>query len=291
MSCATHYNRTVNLRERNKMSSNDSYVSSSSLYSPIYKQNGGDKKQNIINRGKVQREKEFIAILKSIPIPVKPKTNNSNSEADKIILQAIESYNSRIYELEKRLSMLDFTSRGSEEEYTDILIEINNLICNFQDGLNLLEKKVKKLYSDVSFDTGSSFISKKGTDALMEITSNIQQEVSRWQRYLNSCNKKIFEKDMFVLVVNIDGYADKRGGNEANFLLSNERAKAVEMLLREQLTNLIKSKGIKLVFNKIYATGYGEKLPPETIDGPDDDPNRRICVISYMVCPARYIKN
>ena len=62
------------------------------------------------------------------------------------------------------------------------------------------------------------------------------------------------------------------------------------MLLRDQLTSLIKTKGVKLVFNKVYSTGYGEKLPPDTIDGPDDDPNRRICVISYMVCPARYIK-
>lgn len=289
LSCATH-NKTVTLRKRNKSNSIDSYVPSSNLYSPIYKPNGGEKKQNIMNRGKVQREKEFIAILKSIPTPVKPKLINSNSEADKIILQAIESFNSRIYELENKLSKIDFSAKGSEQEYTEILLEINNLICNFQDGLSLLEKKVKKLYSDVSFDTGSSLISKKGTAALTEITSNIQQEVSRWQRYLNSCNKKIFENDLFILVVNIDGYADKRGSYDANTVLSKERAQAVELLLRDQLTSLIKTKGVKLVFNKVYSTGYGEKLPPDTIDGPDDDPNRRICVISYMVCPARYIK-
>jgi outer membrane protein OmpA-like peptidoglycan-associated protein len=289
LSCATQYHTTTNLKKSRKNSAY-AFVQTSELYTPIYAPNGGSKKQNFTNRGKVQKEREFIALLKAIPTPVKPKTPVGSSEADKVIIQAIESFNNKIFELERRLSKLDINSRGSEEEYANILIEINNLICNYQDGLMLLEKKVKKLYSDISFDTGSSVISRNGSSSINEIALNIEGEVKRWQRYLNSCNKKIFENDIFVLVVNIDGYADQRGDQYMNLKLSEERAKSVEILLRAQLVELVKSKNIKLVFNKIYTTGYGEKLPPGTTSGPENDPNRRICIIDYMVCPARYIK-
>jgi outer membrane protein OmpA-like peptidoglycan-associated protein len=286
-SCATAKVSTVPIGNRN---SNNKFVKSSELYTPIYAPNGGSKRETIFNRSKVVREKEVIALINSIPKPREAgDISNTSSEADIALKNAIETYNKKIYELEKKLSQIDMNSKGYEEDYTNLSIELNNLICNYQEGLDLMEKKVQKLFGDISFQTGSSEISGKGKLSIKEIANNVTKEVEKWRKYVNTCNKKIFEDDLFVVVINIDGYADQRGSEPSNLTLSKKRSQSVEKLIRGELVDLVKKQNIKIVFDKIYAEGYGEKLPPGVQQGPEDDPNRRVCVISYLVCPARYL--
>jgi outer membrane protein OmpA-like peptidoglycan-associated protein len=262
---------------------------SSELYKPIYQPNGGDKKTTIFNQGKAQKEREFMALLKSIPTPVSNPYRNSTDATDMAVSKAIENFNQKIYDLEEKLSRINPNKRGSEEEYHNLLIELNNLLCQERDGIVLLEKKVKKLYGDVSFQTGKFEITTKGASTLKDICKNIAHEVEKWRKYVNSCNQKLFENDLFVLVINIEGYADERGDEKTNLTLSRNRANAVEKFLRNELIRMVKEEKINIVFDKMYSDGYGEKLPPGVTRGPKDDPNRRICLINYIVGPARYL--
>lgn len=286
-SCASNKMNMVNVKDRD---SQNKFTQTLELYSPTYEPNGGQKKQTIFNSKKVQREKEFMAVLGTIPKPKEPVPPLSEgTEADVVLRKAVELYNQKIIELENKLKQININEKGSEEDYTNLLIEINNLICYYQEGLTLLEKKVQRLFGDVSFQTASSDVSVDGKKSISSISMNINSEVDKWRKYVNSCNKKIFENDLFVVVINIDGYADQRGSEPSNQVLSEKRAKAVEKELRNELLKLVKEQKVKIVFDRIYTKGHGEKLPPGVVQGPQDDPNRRVCVISYIVGPSRYI--
>jgi outer membrane protein OmpA-like peptidoglycan-associated protein len=280
----------ITLVNLNKRKDEMEFVQTYDLYKPIFVPNGGSKKSTIFNAKKVQREKEFIAILKSIPKPKEPEDIvGIESEADKAIQNAIYVYNQKIVDLENRLGQIDIKKKGAEEEFENILIEINNLICNYQEGITLLEKKVQRLFGDITFQTGSAVVSGNGKKSINSISSTIEKEVQRWRAYVNSCNKKIFENDLYVVIINIDGYADQRGNENSNLILSKNRAKAVEKLLIAEITNLVKNKNIRIIFDRIYTEGYGEELPPGAVNGHQDDQNRRVCIISYIVGPSRYL--
>ena len=285
-SCATSVDL---IKER---SGNELYVSSDKLYKPKYEPNGGTKRETIFNKSKVLKEKQFIAILnKAKPIDPGIIKGNGNTSVDAAIENAIKEYNKKIYDLESRLSQIDLDKKGAEELYTNLLIELNNLICKEREGILQLEKKVQKLFGDVSFRTASYEISGGGKKSIEDVVTKIVNECEKWKKYVNTCNEKIFENDLIVVVVDISGYADPRGSEQANLDLSRKRASSVEQELRTQLIKLVKDKKINIVFDKIYSEGYGEKLPPGAEQGPQDDPSRRVCLINFVVGPARFLGN
>ncbi len=274
-------------------SGNELYVSSDKLYTPRYEPNGGKKRETIFNKSKVLKEKQFIAILnkvKPIELPIYSK-EGGNSSVDKTIENAIKEYNKKIYDLESRLSEIDLDKRGAEELYTNLLIEINNLICKEREGILQLEKKVQKLFGDVSFRTASYEITGGGKKSIEDVVIKIVNECEKWKKYVNTCNEKIFENDLIIVVVDISGYADPRGNDQSNLDLSRKRANSVEQELRTQLIKLVKDKKLNIIFDKIYSEGYGENLPPGVAQGQDDDPFRRVCLINYVIGPTRFLGN
>jgi outer membrane protein OmpA-like peptidoglycan-associated protein len=272
--------------ERNEKNKDKSIID---IYEPYYRDNGGERATNIFNRKEVRREHQFMEFLKRIPGP-KPTPPGPPDETSEVIAIAIREYNKKLKELESKLASFDIYGKGNEEEYENLLIELNNLICKHKEGIELLEKKVRKLYGDVSFKSGSSDISGKGKESIKDLIKNIETEVERWRKYTNQCNENIFQNDLFVVVINIDGYADERGREESNLILSQKRAGSVEKLLISELTDLTVTKKTRIVFNRIYSRGFGELLPPGVEKSKMDDPNRRICIISYIVGPSRYLK-
>ena len=287
-SCALNKPTFVHVEKDEK----NQYTHVSERWKPKYQANGGWKKSTIFNSKKVESEARFKELLDKWPTPKPPNPpiNESNEpEVDIAKRKAVEQYNQKLYELEDKLSQIDINKKGVEEDYENLLIEMNNLICNYQEGLTLLEKKVQRLFGDVSFQTGSAEISGNGKKTIKGISESVKEEVKRWKVYVNSCNKKIFENDLFVVVINIDGFADQRGSEPSNLALSQKRAKTVEKVLRNELASLVKGENVRIVFDRIYVEGHGEKLPPDVSQGPENDPNRRVCLISYIVGPARYL--
>jgi len=277
-----------NPTERNEKNKDKSYFD---IYEPYYRDNGGEKATNMFNRKSVRSEKQFIAFLKRIPSPKKPlPPYPPGDETGGAKEEAIALYNKKLAELESKLASFDIYGKGNEEEYENLLIELNNLICKYKEGIELLEKKVKKLYGDVSFKSGSSDISGKGKENIKDLIKNVETEVERWRNYTNQCNENIFQNDLFVVIINIDGYADERGREESNLILSQKRTGSVEKFIISELTDLTLTKKTRIVFNRIYSRGYGELLPPGVEKLKMDDPNRRICIISYIVGPSRYLK-
>ena len=47
---------------------------------------------------------------------------------------------------------------------------------------------------------------------------------------------------------------------------------------------------VNIVFDKIYSNGYGEQLPPGVQRKGDDDPERRVCLINYVIGPSALLK-
>jgi outer membrane protein OmpA-like peptidoglycan-associated protein len=284
-SCAT------NAELVKKRAANEMYVSTAQLYTPKYEPNGGKKRETIFNKSKVLKENQFIAVLNKVK-PIDPiLKGNSSTAVDLAIDNAIKEYNLKIYDLESRLSQIDLDKRGAEELYTNLLIELNNLICKEREGIMQLEKKVQKLFGDVSFSTASCDISGAGKKSVEDVIDKIIKEFEKWKNYVNTCNEKIFEKDLIVAVIDISGYADQRGDTQYNLDLSRKRANSVEHELRGALIKLVKEKKVTIVFDKIYSEGYGEKLPPGVEKGSQDDPTRRICLINFVVGPARFLGN
>lgn len=264
-------------------------------YNAIYKSNGGRKNDFILNRKKALLERKYLDLLMRLDqMMLNEKINDENNDSEYVDksemakLEAIKKFNYKVDLLKKQI--IEAKKQSNNDEYLfNLRIELNNLICNEREGIIQLETKVQKLYGDVSFSTGSYKISKNGIKSINELISEIDNEVLRWKKYVNNCNEKIFENDIFVIVIDISGYADEIGSFETNKKLSENRAKTVELELKKQLLTLVKSKNLKLVFDKIYSSGYGEKLPPGVIKGPKNDPNRRVCLINFIVGPSRYI--
>lgn len=265
-------------------------------YHPIYKDNGGKKITTFINKNKVQTEKEFMALLRTIidltsKRPTPPTTENI-SDVDITLLKAINETEDMIRELERKIRAVNVQSADSHEQILKYMKELNDLLCTRIGAINkFLKKRVSKIYADVSFKTGSSFISPLGISQLEGVSSQIIKDVEEWRSYVNDCNEKIFENDLFVLVINIDGYADQQGSTETNISLSSERAVAVKKEMLRQLGEMVTTDKINVVFDKIHANGHGEDLPPGVPQKGKNDPGRRICLISSIVGPSALLKN
>lgn len=262
-------------------------------YKPKYYDNGGDVKTNILNKKNVAVEKAIITelIRKEKINLAKVPTINNDGETTNAIKREIEEINRKIEDLESRLQNIDNTDADAHEKMLAILKEINDLKCKLIDGTNRLLIKTNKIFGDVSFNTGASTLSKKGKDELDAIVNSIETEIYAWKNYLNSCNERVFENDMFVVVIDIDGYADAVGSNKSNLNLSKERALEVKKQLENRFYNLIEKKYLNIIFNKINAKGYGEKLPPGIYASTKNDPERRVCYIYSVVGPSKLLKN
>jgi len=266
-------------------------------YQPIYKDNGGKTRTTFLNKTKVQQEKEFMALLKtiySITLPLKPsiKAGSNLSEVDKEIETVIKDTENKIRILEQKIRKIDLNSTSSHEQLISFMKELNDLLCNQVGAINkFLNKRVNKIFGDISFATGSSKISPKGEEQLSVIIYQITNDVNEWRSYVSSCNQKVFENDLFILVIEIDGFADQQGNAASNFKLSSERAEEVKRILLEKLNTLILKEKINIVFNKVYSKGHGEELPPGAIQKGANDPNRRICLISSVVGPSKLLNS
>ncbi len=261
-------------------------------YKPIYTLNGGNRKTHFLNIGKAQREKEFMALLKVLGNKQDlNKIAKPISKVDSVIYNATIETNNKIAELQKKISKIDLNSSSSHEEILNLLKEINDLKCERIDAINrFLNKKVNKILGDISFKTGESKLSEKGKKEIEKIILSIVQDIEEWKSYVNECNEKIFENDVFVVVIDASGYADGQGSLQNNLNLSQSRAIAVKEEIITQLKRIIKDKNINIVYEKIFAKGYGEELPPGVIQKGDDDPARRICLISSVIGPSSLIK-
>lgn len=267
--------------------------------SPIYKENGGVKKTNIINKGKVKREAALLGLCDLFrrmenEIKINVKNDYANKEKDAIYLEkerAILETNRKLLEIAKKLEGNKVTSTKDYEEVLEILKELRELKCREIDPITkFLDKRVNKIYGDISFRTGSSDISSNGISEISGIITELLSDISEWRAYVNECNERTFESDLFILVVDIDGYADQQGSSSSNLILSQKRAAAVKLELIRQLNDLVVSGKVNIVFDKIQARGFGETLPPGTSDAGLNDPKRRICIINSLVGPARILK-
>ena len=203
----------------------------------------------------------------------------------------IEEINRQIEQLESRLNNISNTDTDAHQKMIEILTEINDLKCKLIDGTNRLLIKTNKIFGDVSFNTGKSNLTKRGKEELDEIASSIEIEVNGWKNYLNTCNERVFENDVFVVVIDIDGYADAVGGSKLNLTLSKDRALEVQKHLENRFFELVENKRLNIVFKKINAKGYGEKLPPGISASTKNDPERRVCYIYSVVGPSKLLNN
>lgn len=267
--------------------------------SPIYKDNGGWKKTNLINKGKVKREAALLVLcdlFRKMEDQIKSnvKTDYANKEKDAIYLEkerAIIETNSKLLTIAKKLEGNKITSAKDYEELLEILKELRELKCREVDPITkFLDKRVNRIYGDISFKTGSSEISIAGKNEIAVIIKELISDINDWKAFVSDCNEKVFENDLFVLVIDIDGYADQQGSAGLNLTLSQKRADAVKLEMIRQLNDLVVNKRINLVFDKIQSRGFGETLPPGNIETGANDPKRRICMINSLVGPARLLK-
>ena len=258
-------------------------------FKPIYKENGGKRKSTIFNKKKRNREKIQIEILTMLdqmkPVVLKDNTGQPGgpqTTIDSLIKESAELID-QLYTQAQNINIRDV---DSYEQLLNLLKEVRDLKCKRMDPIyKFLRKNTKKLYGDISFSTGSSNVSRYGTDQIKTMVSQIEADILEWREYVNECNQKVFENDLYILVVDIAGYADQQGGAYDNILLSEERANAVKLELIKELNGLI-SKKVNIIFDKIYVKGYGEELPIGTTQKGEDDPERRVCLITSLVGPS-----
>lgn len=265
---------------------------------PVYRDNGGRKKTNVFNKSKVKQEAARIQICNlfttlEILIKENQKTNYSNNEKDAIYVAkeaAINKTRDELVEIAKKLEGNKLTSVKDFEQVLQILKDIRELKCRQIDPITHLDKRINRIYGDVSFRTGSAEISSNGIIGISEIVNELVSDISEWKTYVNECNERTFENDLFVLVVDIDGYADQQGTSTSNMILSQKRSEAVKLELIRQLNDLVVSGKLNIVFDKIQARGFGETLPPGGSTAGINDPKRRICIINSLVGPAQILK-
>ncbi len=260
-------------------------------YKPKYYDNGGQVKTNFLNKKNIAVEKAIIVELirkEKINIAKLPSINNDGATTN-AIKDEILDINRQIENLENRLNNISNDDANAHQKILDILLEMNDLKCKLIDGTNRLLIKTNKIFGDVSFNTGKSNLTKRGKDQLDIIVTSIEKDVYEWKRYLNSCNERIFENEVFIVVIDIDGYADAVGSSGANLNLSKERALEVKKQLEIRFYNLIEQKRLNIIFNKINSKGYGEKLPPGIYESTSNDPERRVCYIYSVVGPSKLL--
>jgi outer membrane protein OmpA-like peptidoglycan-associated protein len=260
-------------------------------YQPKYYDNGGDTKTNFLNKKSIAVEKEIIVELirkEKINLSKLSKVNNDGATTNTVKNEILE-INRQIENLENRLNNISNDDVNAHQKILNILVEMNDLKCKLIDGTNQLLIKTNKIFGDISFNTGKSNLTKRGKSELDDIVTSIENDIYEWKRYLNSCNERIFENEVFIVVIDIDGYADAIGSTNANLNLSKERALEVKKQLEIRFYNLIEQKRLNIIFNKINAKGYGEKLPPGIYASKSNDPERRVCYVYSVVGPSKLL--
>ncbi|RYZ76999.1 MAG: hypothetical protein EOP04_31450, partial [Proteobacteria bacterium] len=232
---------------------------------PVFKDNGGKRKTNFLNRGKVKREAFYLEacrLIKSLQMVVVNNKVDKTSTVDTSIVAAIVASNKRLDEISELVNKIDPRDTKEYEKLLVLLQELRDIKCKMIDPITkFLYKKTNRLYSDVAFSTGSSQISKRGSLEIERMVAGIERDIEEWRSYVSECNERVFEKDLFVLIIDISGYADQRGGEKSNMILSENRAKAVKLELIRELNALVKAKGIMVVFDKIQTKGFGRAHP------------------------------
>jgi outer membrane protein OmpA-like peptidoglycan-associated protein len=266
----------------------------------VYKDNGGTRKTYFFNKGKVKREAFFLEacrIINDLTISIQRKESGllgnieKNSSIDSVILKSLIASNKELDALTKQANSINVKNTQDYDKLLDLLKKLRDLKCKRIDALTqFVNKKTNKLYSDVAFSVGSSDISRNGITEISKLVDNIIREISEWKNYVSSCNERVFENDLFILVVDISGYADQQGADALNLTLSENRAKSVKLEIIKQLNSIVKNQRVSLIFDKIQTRGYGEELPPGATQSGQDDPSRRVCIISSLVGPSSLLK-
>jgi hypothetical protein len=87
------------------------------------------------------------------------------------------------------------------------LVDVDDMRTDGFDKWIVQQGFSSSIFGDVSFNSGKSNLTKRGKEELDEIASSIETEVNGWKNYLNTCNERVFENDVFV-IRNIELYPD-----------------------------------------------------------------------------------
>ena len=259
----------------------------------------GETEVNNFNRKQAEREKSLAATLE------KADEELRRLEDQKKMFYSIDS-SERINEIDVQLDKLiertkqiidllnetDPYSPAGNEKALRLAVELNDLLYNYVYPIGELivsNKEIKNISADISFDTGSSVLTKQGKLAITVLIETITKDISEWKVYLNQHNENVFDQEEYKTILIINGYSDLQGsGNatdraEKNLELSKKRAAAVAAEFEKQLAEL--NTKLKLTYNvKFY--GQGESLPPKQVEnGKVNNPDRRITTISMVVGP------
>jgi outer membrane protein OmpA-like peptidoglycan-associated protein len=259
----------------------------------------GETEVNTFNRKQAEREKSLAATLEKADEALR------RLEDQKKMFYSIDS-SERINEIDVQLDKLiertkqiidllnetDPYSPAGNEKALRLAVELNDLLYNYVYPIGELivsNKEIKNISADISFDTGSSVLTKQGKLAITVLIETITKDIAEWKVYLNQHNENVFDQEEYKTILIINGYSDLQGsGNaadraEKNLELSKKRAAAVAAEFEKQLAEL--NTKLKLTYNvKFY--GQGESLPPKQVEnGKVNNPDRRITTISMVVGP------
>ena len=259
----------------------------------------GETDVNNFNRKQAEREKSLAATLEKADEALR------RLEDQKKMFYSIDS-SERINEIDVQLDKLiertkqiidllnetDPYSPAGNEKALRLAVELNDLLYNYVYPIGELivsNKEIKNISADISFDTGSSILTKQGKVAITQLIETITKDIAEWKVYLDQHNENIFDQEDYKTILIINGYSDLQGaGNatersEKNLELSKKRAAAVAAEFEKQLAEL--NAKLKLTYNvKFY--GQGENLPPKQVEnGKVNNPDRRITTISMVVGP------
>ena len=259
----------------------------------------GETDVNNFNRKQAEREKSLAATLEKADEALR------RLEDQKKMFYSIDS-SERINEIDVQLDKLiertkqiidllnesDPYSPAGNEKALRLAVELNDLLYNYVYPIGELivsNKEIKNISADISFDTGSSILTKQGKVAITQLIETITKDIAEWKVYLDQHNENIFDQEDYKTILIINGYSDLQGtGNatersEKNLELSKKRAAAVAAEFEKQLAEL--NTKLKLTYNvKFY--GQGENLPPKQVEnGKVNNPDRRITTISMVVGP------
>ena len=259
----------------------------------------GETEVNNFNRKQAEREKSLAATLEKADEALR------RLEDQKKMFYSIDS-SERINEIDVQLDKLivrtkqiidllnetDPYSPAGNEKALRLAVELNDLLYNYVYPIGELivsNKEIKNISADISFDTGSSILTKPGKVAITQLIETITKDIAEWKVYLDQHNENIFDQEEYKTILIINGYSDLQGaGNatdraEKNLELSKKRAAAVAAEFEKQLAEL--NTKLKLTYNvKFY--GQGENLPPKQVEnGRVNNPDRRITTISMVVGP------
>ena len=265
----------------------------------VFRGQQGETEVNNFNRKQAEREKSLAETLEKADEAMR------RLEDQKKMFYSIDS-TERITEIDAQLDKLiertqqiinslnetDPYSPAGHEKSLLLALELNDLLFHYiypVGELIVSNKEIKNISADISFDTGSSLLTKEGKLAITKLIETISNDISEWKIYLDQHNENVFDQEDYRTILLINGYSDLQGsGNPKeraamNLDLSNRRAAAVAAEFEKQLTEL-KAK-LKLSYN-VKFFGQGENLPPKQIEnGKANNPDRRITTISMVVGP------